>query len=365
MSDLLVLQHVIYGLAWLVGALLLRSERAATLLWSGYCALQAAGVWLVAGHGTPGIPVPAMLVMLLGYGLGVAGIDQFVNGRVRHRGLWLCVVGLSAIGLTALQLSGAARLAVALLYNGVLVALLLLPFTLLMPVARREFGRWVWLSGTPLVAMSLATLLRCIDLLRDPGLIDRSLPLAGNAPMLVLSLAAAGGFNLALLTLVIGRLVLRLQRLIETDALTGLANRAGLQQQLARTWQSSLRHGQPLSLAFVDVNRFKQINDERGHEQGDGVLRAVAAALRARARAVDVVGRWGGDEFLVLMPQTDAAGAAQAALRLAAPVAVDGLAEPVSLSVGQASRADGDTGPDALVSRADHAMYRVKPPRAA
>ena len=148
-----------------------------------------------------------------------------------------------------------------------------------------------------------------------------------------------------------------------TDALTGLPNRRHLQEQLAAATSASRRHGGSVAVLMVDVDHFKRVNDRLGHAGGDHVLRRIALALATACRAVDVAGRWGGEEFLVVSPDNDADGAAALAERIRASaeaesIEVDGAERvSVTVSVGVAS-GSGDV--DAIVRDADAALYEAK-----
>jgi two-component system, cell cycle response regulator len=155
----------------------------------------------------------------------------------------------------------------------------------------------------------------------------------------------------------------RLARQALTDDLTGLANRRHGGRQLEREVALCVRHGRLLALLRVDVDHFKPINDSLGHEAGDQVLVEVARRLEGAVRGGDELARWGGDEFVAILPGTDKAGALRAAERLRAavsesPIPVAGQELPVTISVGWAHWA-GDT-PDDLLARADRALYRAK-----
>jgi diguanylate cyclase (GGDEF)-like protein len=148
-----------------------------------------------------------------------------------------------------------------------------------------------------------------------------------------------------------------------TDDLTGLANRRHGAHELDRAVALAVRHGRLLALARIDVDRFKDINDTHGHQAGDLVLAAVARRLASALRGGDELARWGGDEFVALLPDTSRAGALRAASRLRAavaeaPVQIQGGEIPVTVSVGWAHWA-GDT-PDDLLARADRALYKAK-----
>jgi two-component system, cell cycle response regulator len=155
----------------------------------------------------------------------------------------------------------------------------------------------------------------------------------------------------------------RLARQALTDDLTGLANRRHGARQLEREVALCVRHGRLLALLRVDVDHFKPINDSYGHETGDQVLVEVARRLQTAVRGGDELARWGGDEFVAILPDTDKAGALRAAERLRAsvaeaPIAGAGQELPVTISVGWAHWA-GDT-PDDLLVRADRALYQAK-----
>jgi two-component system, cell cycle response regulator len=155
----------------------------------------------------------------------------------------------------------------------------------------------------------------------------------------------------------------RLARQALTDDLTGLANRRHGARQLEREVALGVRHGRLLALVRVDVDHFKAINDTHGHEAGDQVLAEVAHRLAGAVRGGDELARWGGDEFVAILPGTDKPGALRAAERLraaaaVAPIQAAGTALDVTVSVGWADW-EGDT-PDDLLARADRALYRAK-----
>jgi len=156
----------------------------------------------------------------------------------------------------------------------------------------------------------------------------------------------------------------RLRRLAETDPLTESYNREFLQQQLPRTLERAEQLGEPLALAMVDVDHFKDVNDRCGHAVGDRVLAEVAHRLRAGIRACDFLVRFGGEEFLAILPGADAARALEIAERIRArleddPIAVEALAIAIRISVGVAERRRGDSSTD-LIRRADDALYAAK-----
>ena len=149
------------------------------------------------------------------------------------------------------------------------------------------------------------------------------------------------------------------------DSLTGLPNRDlvldRLRQALARAQRGSSR----LAVLFLDLDRFKRINDSLGHQVGDDVLRTAAQRLRDSCRANDTVGRWGGDEFVVVVEDVDERGAAatvsgKIVQALSQPMRLDGFAVPCSCSVGIAVAPEDSTDAGELLAMADAAMYQAK-----
>ena len=146
------------------------------------------------------------------------------------------------------------------------------------------------------------------------------------------------------------------------DGLTRAYNRRVGEEMLVQQFVTAIRSKIPLSLAFVDLDNFKSINDKYGHEEGDNALRTASASLRKVLRRGDILIRWGGEEFLAVMPNTDPAGAAIAVARLrSAGLGMRPDWRPLTASIGVAERlADGTENWNELVERADHRMYAAK-----
>lgn len=159
----------------------------------------------------------------------------------------------------------------------------------------------------------------------------------------------------------------QLRKLAETDTLTGLMNRGALLDCLREEILRGRKLQQPFSLCVVDVDQFKGVNDQFGHPAGDEVLALVAGRLQALVRQSDNVGRYGGDEFLVLLPNTNEDQAYGLANRLrehfgSEPFRVDVRTHSLTLSIGVATLHDTDTL-ESLLKRADEAMYKAKTTR--
>lgn len=158
----------------------------------------------------------------------------------------------------------------------------------------------------------------------------------------------------------------RTEQLAMTDAVTGIFNRRRFADMLAREFATARRYGHPLSLLLLDLDGFKGVNDTDGHAAGDEVLRGIAQIISGAIREVDACARYGGDEFVVLLPHTDALAAEVVADRIRHKLELeregwDGEACHVSLSVGISSSADASLKtPDDLVEAADRALYEAK-----
>jgi diguanylate cyclase (GGDEF)-like protein len=154
-----------------------------------------------------------------------------------------------------------------------------------------------------------------------------------------------------------------LDRMSRSDALTGLYNRWHLEDELARQRSTARRHHNQLAVVLFDIDHFKRVNDTHGHPAGDLVLCEFARRLGEELRAGDIAGRWGGEEFLVILPRTDLAGAVEVAERIrsataATPIAAAGQQITVTVSGGCAlGPADA---PEELLHTADTRLYQAK-----
>jgi len=224
----------------------------------------------------------------------------------------------------------------------------------------RQFFVSAVVSGTPwrmVVAVPTAALYSSVN--------GASQSLAWIA---LVSLAIAGGIIL------IGSRLLRsrrrlatlngdLHRLARVDSLTGLRNRRDVEETLVSAVSAARRHESTLAVLLIDIDHFKHVNDVLGHQAGDAALIATGQTLQAALRAEDTIGRWGGEEFLAVLPQTDARGALIIAERLRAQVANPGpgRSDPrsvLTVTIGAAVWTAG--GVYDLISRADDALYAGK-----
>lgn len=161
----------------------------------------------------------------------------------------------------------------------------------------------------------------------------------------------------------------KLEQMVTQDPLTGLGNRLSLEEWLERELSRTRRHGSPLSLMMIDVDHFKKINDTLGHLAGDLVLKTIADVFKRSTRGSDLLFRFGGDEFTILLPHTDLQGAKDAARQMCRALAAlsdaeFGLDDDTSglrpgISVGVADYQAGDTQ-ESLLQRADSRLYHAK-----
>lgn len=190
------------------------------------------------------------------------------------------------------------------------------------------------------VAASIGSYAVALSLNPFPGFLAASVPLS----LTVIAVAE-----------VTNRVVGALQRAAATDSLTGLLNRHGLFAAAAHALAQARRSGRPLTVVIVDLNGFKLVNDRQGHAAGDRILSTLARAWRPVLRDSDVVARYGGDEFVLVLPDTDRSGALETMQRLRSH-------SPIAWSFGLAV-ATPDRGLDDLLADADADLYRAKSSR--
>ena len=212
----------------------------------------------------------------------------------------------------------------------------------------------------------------CVLFLRTlyEGLRSGTLPSAFISTPMQIAVFAAGAFLPAISTfgfvlLCNDRLNIELLRQATLDPLTGINNRRALREESVRLIATARRHGYRLAVLLVDVDHFKAVNDDYGHESGDAVLQTLVGALRSELRPEDCFGRLGGDEFAVMLPAVDEAAARVVAERLRQAVertefVIQGGAARLHVSIGFALSEPGDDDFDTLLRRADQAMYAAK-----
>ena len=362
-------QQVVLGFGWLAGAALMPDSRRAALHWALYAALSAVSLVLFVVAVKPGIESLRALGNLCIVASLVAlqrGIWAFFGCARPWR--WHVLVLLATGTVTVVGLDpalGAWRVAI---ISGSLSALCLSVGWDLQREARARMElRWGAVLAVPLLLGGLVFGLRAARAVISPGTIvaevtaDSSLNVSAAFAYLVIALV----FQLTLVALVVTRGVVELRRSSRFDALTGLLNRRAAQQALEEEVQRSRRLGEPFSLLMIDADHFKAINDGQGHAAGDRALQHLGTLLAAQMRDIDRVGRWGGEEFVVLLPGATLPQAQEVAERLrercqALPPRWQDEVLPLTLSVGLSQWAGSGDELAALLARADTALYRAK-----
>ncbi|MCA6215740.1 GGDEF domain-containing protein [Ideonella sp. B7] len=365
---LALVQLGLFGLCWGLIAALMPRERRSALLFLATCACDAATAWLQIMQDGSLRPV-AQGLMTLGLGsatLVSAGADAFVHGHVRHRGFWALTLGLG-VAATWLPLPAAvADLTSLAVYQTAFLLLLGMPIVWLRQPIHQEFGRYGWLPLLPFGLMGLAVLAFLVHLLLNPAAAAHSYAARNDhgASSLIPFAITSGLFHISWLGMMLGRQVVRANRLARVDNLTGVLRRGPFEAELDAALTLARRLQLPVTLAFLDVDHFKRINDEGGHAAGDRVLQALGQLLRRCLRGSDRCGRWGGEEFVLLLPGMSAPQAPALMRRLMREIAqaripVPPGCPPLSVSLGYAVWAGDGTGA-ALVDQADAAMYEAK-----
>jgi len=154
----------------------------------------------------------------------------------------------------------------------------------------------------------------------------------------------------------------RLEYLAVTDGLTGLFNHRHSFERLEKEIHRSKRYSHPLSVIMMDIDDFKRVNDEYGHRAGDRVLQAMGQKIQSLIRASDIAGRYGGEEFMIVLPETVLENAVQAGEKIRMAISgkqLGGVSKPITVSIGVTQYKEGESA-EALVNRADALLYRAK-----
>ncbi|KFN50704.1 GGDEF domain-containing protein [Arenimonas composti] len=290
---------------------------------------------------------------------------EIFHGLPRRRlRLWLLAAAsvLSSVWLAQVIENVAVRLSVVVL----LMAMLCSCVFANLYRSPRSRGRTRHILGTVVVIAIAILVSRAVAMFVAPEQVEgvfalSQVQLASYAVGSVLPVVASFGF----LLMCTERSQRDLERAARVDFLTDCFNRRAIEELGARAIAAARRHGTPLAVLVIDIDHFKKINDELGHAAGDDALTAAVARIRTELRAEDMLGRMGGEEFIVLMPNTDSAAAVVAGERIrqsfsGTPLDLDGVLRRVTISVGAAVLAPADRQFSQLLLRADRAMYAAK-----
>ncbi|MET0334414.1 MAG: GGDEF domain-containing protein [Rhizobacter sp.] len=305
--------------------------------------------------------------LTLSSGLVTAGIALHLAAIHRHRvpDRWHPMAGWAAAFGIGLAIGTASLVADAPVHRAMLLNLSLVAM-LATAILRDLLPQCRFLGVRILmVAMGIAlgtNLLMLASAMAQPDVV-RDGAVAGLLVNMVMTMVTTSAFVLWLQE----ELRESLRQTAQTDALTGLLNRHGVMPQLQREIARARRTGEPLSVALCDIDHFKRINDTQGHAAGDAVLASFADGMQTLARGSDLVARWGGEEFLLVLPGTTAQAAQKIIERMAVRLAdTEGPLHAVGFSAGVASTAeDGHSastgsGVDTLLAQADRRLYQAK-----
>jgi len=367
-----VMQGVFCGI-WLLGAWVFGDVRRAALHWSAFAGLSTLSfLALIAALHQP-VPPPAEYLRALGNLFGVAamlalhrGVRLFIDAPPptrAHALAFAVVLVVSWLGLTP------ARAALRISANSAVLTLIALAIAADLYRYGRDVVRQphMWLLAVPLVAAAVGFAQRGVRALWGGESIATEMVTDStvNVVSAIFYMVVALTFHATLLGLVIGRILIDLRYRSRHDALTGLLNRRAMEETLLVQMQRSRRTGEPFTVLMIDLDHFKTVNDRHGHAAGDRALKHTAAALKAELREVDAVGRFGGEEFLILMPGATVETALPVAERLRQALvidaaAVDGAPLLLSASIGIAQWREPAEEPSRLLMRADAALYDAK-----
>lgn len=364
----IVLQQGLFFLAWLVLAGL-RMSRRATLHWAAGTLVVSAGlvVLIQRPNLSPwvGYWVSNALV-LVGFTLARRGVEVFARQKPSDREHMVVLgVALAAVAMLDYERQSAQLAAI----GSVAQAWILLRaghtvLSKLSPEYGQRYGR---AAASVFIGLGLVALLRSAGAVLRPDAIGQSLHVdrLANTYTVLAFLCAGLMLNLSLVGLVMWRMVMRLRHLSEHDALTALLNRGAVERRLQEEGVRLERYRQPFSMLAFDMDHFKAVNDRFGHPGGDAVLRELGQVVRRVARGSDYGGRSGGEEFWLVMPHTELAGALAVAQRLLMAVRemeVPGLPQQPGLSVSIGVAVCDRPGEShlALLQRVDAALYQAK-----
>jgi diguanylate cyclase (GGDEF)-like protein len=362
MLALVAAQFLVHGVGWSMTARLFKGWRAP--------AGQFAAAWLALSAGLL-LYVPPLAS---GHVLRNLGDLLIVGSAVlQHRGMALhwrqappdrAGAGLlgatAAVVLASLYQPGGHGWRVAAVCVGVAV-MMLATVILVWRRGRDTFPLFARVVGAGYALMSIVLLVRAAQALAvgASSKVSIDAPRASNVALVMLVMLIGGLMNLVQVRLVLGTVLARLTAQAHTDQLTGVANRRGLLRSIERTHARATRGDSGYVVLMVDVDHFKAINDLHGHDGGDRVLQRVAQALQRGLRDGDIVARWGGEEFCVLLPRITPVDARALAERLAQQIAAEG--DPrVTVSIGLAVADVAGDSADGVIRRADDALYAAK-----
>ncbi|HKX44337.1 MAG TPA: GGDEF domain-containing protein [Burkholderiaceae bacterium] len=362
---MLAMIQAVAAAMWAIGAWWIRETRAAAAHWAGY-AVCSSVAFLYLGTHLSSLPVAGVLIAISGLMLLQHGIWHFTGQRRRY------LVHAAMLGVAAaaswIGEDLAWRPAQAVVHYTITATLYLWTALDLYRHARNVLAlRFPLLMAVPLLLAGLNAGGRAVRTALKPEALATEIAAHStlNVGTALVVVALIAMLHATLMALVIARFIQQLNWRARHDGLTGLLNRRAMQEAIDQQLDRSRRVGDTFAVVMLDIDHFKAINDRHGHAAGDQALTHTAALLQTSVRAVDRVGRFGGEEFIVLLPGVRLAHAAQTAEALRARLAehqVPREGEPLALSAsfGVAEWKGPMEDPSRLLMRVDQALYRAK-----
>jgi len=338
-------------------------------LWPWACALTcyslADVVVSLRGGASMFAILPAVSIFYAGgIALMLVSLRRFQCAPLERWKIWVPIVLAPVLTTLALEISVAGRVYTAVLIHGTQIVFVV------QALADRRYpigGRGRWMLGGTFMVLLLMLAGRALVIgsgLLAPAVVVTDSPL--QAVIFLLLIFGLLSMTLGFVYMTMERAERQSRELAMRDMLTGLANRRAITEDLEHVVARARRQGERFSLLMLDIDHFKRINDSFGHQAGDVVLRVVAEQMQLRLRAQDHIGRFGGEEFLIVLPDTDLGGAQTLAEALRAgveahptPWGAHQIAATVSIGICASTGTVTDTA-DSLVAAADAALYRAK-----
>ena len=330
-------------------------------------ALVALGTFLVVMRPT----LPPILTIVAGNTAIIAGhaivslaVCEFAGRHLPTSfPIWL---GAFTASILAIFTFASPNIGVRIVVLSILISLSLLPAVLaLLSAPAGPLRRTYWPVGCVLVFHSLFSIARAAATAIGDTPADSFASSLVTAAWFLESFAAINLVALGLILMISQRLQLELDRQTSYDGLTGALNRRAFERVAEGEWSRAVRHDLPLSIAVLDLDRFKALNDSYGHDAGDVWLKSFAELARGLLRREDLLCRYGGEEFIALLPQTPVHAAMQVADRNRR--GVDGMRIShggkdiaVTVSIGVSTRNEAITSLKSMIAAADRALYRAK-----
>ena len=361
-----LLTTVVGGLMLLVTRGFPPAYRASMVWWVAGTLMLPASFVVLAGRELLPTPIGIVLSNVLvatgiaSYAVALEIFHSLPRRRVR---LWLLVLATILASAWLAEVGADPSLRLAAVVGGLIGLLVCMGWNLYAPRAR---GLTRHILGSVIGLSILILGYRAALIFADPASFARAF---APGSMQVLTFAVGSVLpvvaSFAFLLMCTERAQRELERAARVDFLTECYNRRAIEELGAQAIAAARRHGMPLAVLVLDIDHFKKINDELGHAAGDDALTETVARIRVTLRSEDLLGRLGGEEFIVLMPNTDAVAAVVAGERIRQdfsqrPLPMAGGERRVTLSIGAAVLAPADRRFSQLLQRADRAMYAAK-----